>query len=96
MSAMIFHVHTNSVKNNNGTQSSLLEKSNDRINLIVVLNFQGVPVRQLPIIDRFLRQLWSTFLFHFSILQNTEKLMEIFDYGTTRLKVFNKFFVILT
>ena len=51
----------------------------------------GKPIRLVPIVDRFVRQLWSTFLLFYSLNKNVNKLVAVYLHGTEKLKV-SKFF----
>jgi hypothetical protein len=51
----------------------------------------GKPIRLVPIVDRFVRQLWSTFLLFYSLNKNVNKLVAVYMHGAVKLKV-SKFF----
>jgi hypothetical protein len=59
-----------------------------------VVTDAGKPIRLVPIVDRFVRQLWSTFLLFFSLNKNVNKLVAVYLHGAEKLKVskFCRFF----
>ena len=50
---------------------------------------EGKPFRQLPIICRYIEQLWSTFLVYYSSKSMGEKFVALLDYGMCKMKVCN-------
>ena len=55
----------------------------------ILFIYEGEPFRQLPIICRYIEELWSTFLVHYNSKNLDHNLIALLNYGMNKHKVSN-------